>query len=115
MTNEVDIKDFTVPDRRVKFSADGEVYEAYTSLGLPAMQEMVKVSKNMGELAQGGSHEAILSAFDQILVPESAKRFRDRALSEDRDVVLDIRKQLVPILHYLLEAVGVRPTQPSSD
>lgn len=60
------------------------------------------------------NYESIFEIFDQLLIEESAKVFRERAMSKG-DRGIDVQRQLMPILYYLLEQYGVRPTQPSSD
>lgn len=57
--------------------------------------------------------EAIADVFDQILTPESAPRFRERILSNDGDVAFDLNEQVMPLLQWLMEEYGLRPTQPS--
>lgn len=114
--DEVDIKDFTLRKKRVRFKIDDDIFEAHTTLSLPLMQRMVKISQSMG----GGksedrmeSFDAVYDIFDQLLLSDSAKRFKKRATSTGEDGI-DVQRQLIPILYHLLEEFGVRPTQPSS-
>jgi hypothetical protein len=92
------------------------VFEASALLGLPQMQDMVKLSKSIGSIADrdDGDYSEIFTIFDQVLLPDSATRFKERALSRG-DTAIDVKRQLLPILYYLLEAYGLRPTQPSSE
>lgn len=110
----IDIKDFTIKRKRIQFKVDDDVFTAHAVLGLPHMQHMIRVSKNMRDLITDEKFDAIFDVFDQLLTPDSAKRFRERVFSSGDDAI-DVREQLIPILHYLLEAYGVRPTQLSSD
>lgn len=116
----VEIKDFTVPTRRIRFKIDQDVFEAHPVMGLTLMQQLIKVR---GEVARLGAHddddddvdsdalaariETVISMFDKLLLPDSARRMRERAGS------LDLRKQLIPIIYYVMEQHGLRPTQPS--
>jgi hypothetical protein len=113
--DSIDIKDFTLAERFIRFRAEGDVFEAYSALGLATMQRMVNVSKSISSMVQEEKYDAIVAVFDEALTPESAKRFRERALSSDGEIALDVKRQLIPILHFLLEKYGLRPTQQSSD
>ena len=112
--DNVEIKDFTLRKRRVRFRIDDDVFEAHTTLGLPLMQRMVQISHEIGNKDTVDKLDRVYDIFDQLLLPDSAKRFRERATSTGEDSI-DVQRQLVPILFHLLEEFGVRPTQPSSD
>lgn len=114
--DQIEIRDFTIKQKRVPFRIDNDVFEASAILGLPVMQDMVKMSKGIGDIAEreDGDYTEIFTIFDQVLLPESARRFRERAMSRGDDAI-DVKRQLLPILHYLLEVFGLRPTQLSSD
>lgn len=112
--DEVQIRDFTIKKKRLKFKIDDDVFEAHALLGLPLMQELVRTAKNMSTLVREQKFEGVFDIFDKVLYPESAARFRERAQATGDDAV-DVKRQLLPILYYLLEEYGVRPTQPSSD
>lgn len=110
----VEIKDFTIKRRRIRFKVDNDVFEARPVLGLSLMQKMVKLGQTISSTDGEEKFEEVFKIFDQLLLPESAKLFRQRGMSIDDDAI-DMRQQLIPILYYLLEAYGVRPTQLSSD
>lgn len=110
----INIRDFTIKKKHVQFKIDDDVFTAHAILGLPLMQNMVRVSKNMRDLVTEERFDALFDVFDQLLTPDSARRFRERAMSIGDDAI-DLREQLIPILHYLLESYGIRPTRPSSD
>jgi hypothetical protein len=114
--DQVEIRDFTIKQKRVAFRIDNDIFEASAILGLPVMQDMVKMSKGIGDIAEreDGDYTEIFSIFDQVLLPDSARRFRERAMSRG-DEGIDVKRQLLPILHHLLEVFGLRPTQQSSD
>lgn len=112
--DEIQIKDFTIREKRIPFSIDGDRFEAYALLGLPMLQELVVVARSVGEMVKDQKYDAMLDIFDKVLYPESAKRFRERAEALG-DEAIDVKRQLMPILYFLLEKYGLRPTQPSSD
>lgn len=112
--DNVQIRDFTIKQKKIQFRIDEDVFHAYAILGLPLLQELVQVSKSIGKMIDDQRYEGIFDVFDKMLYPASAERFRERAGAIGDDA-LDVRKQLMPILHFLLEEYGVRPTQPSSD
>lgn len=114
MDDDVDIRDFTIREKRVRFRIDGDVFEAQALLGIPLMQELVKSTKAIGKMVEEERYEGIFAIFDQLLYPDSAQRFRERATSVG-DEAIDVRRQLIPVLYYLLEKYGLRPTQQSSD
>lgn len=108
----VEIRDFTIRQKKVKFRIDDDVFEAYAILGLPLLQELVATSKKLGAMIEDQNYGAFFEIFDKILYPDSAKRFRERAESIGDDAI-DVKRQLLPVLYFLLEEYGVRPTQPS--
>lgn len=112
--DEVEIRDFTIKRKRIPFKVDDDKFEAYGRLSVPLMQQLIKAAKNLSNIAEKEDFGAIYGIFDQVLYPESATRFRERAESLGDDAI-DVKEQLMPIIHYLLERYGVRPTQPSSD
>lgn len=112
--DEVEIKDFTLKEKRIKFKIDDDIFEASRIMGIPMMQDLVKVTKNLGDMSESGDYSAIPKIFDELLLPESAQRFRER-LGAKGDDAIDVKAQLMPILFYILEKFGLRPTQLSSD
>lgn len=113
--NTVTIKDFTITRKIIPFKIDDDVFEAYAILGLPQLQSVTSVAGGIRKLVDEGRHDAIFDMFDSILTEESAALFRERGLSRDPRRVLDMRRQVLPVIEYLLEEYGVRPTQQSSD
>jgi hypothetical protein len=110
----VSIKDFTVKRKRIAFRVDNDVFEAYAVLGLPLLQDLMETSKTLQTMLKEQNFEALFTLFDKLLFPDSAKRFRERAMATGDDAI-GVQTQLVPILHFLLEEYGLRPTQPSSE
>lgn len=110
----VQIRDFTIKQKSVKFRVDDDIFEAYAILGLPLLQDLVQVSKTIGDMLREQKYDALFDLFDNVLFPDSAKRFRQRATSKGVEAI-DVKRQLMPIFYYLMEEYGMRPTQPSSD
>lgn len=113
LDDSIEIKDFTLKTKYHKFRVDDDVFVAHGALGLPAMQDLVKLSKTLGEAMRDGSYDNITELFKQLLAPASAERFSQRVQARGEDAI-DVRQQLVPIIYWLLEKYGLRPTQQSS-
>lgn len=111
--DSVDIVDFTLPVKLIRFKIDNDVFEAHAALGLPMMQDLIKVAKALGDAGKDGNYAAITDVFTELLTDESGPRFVQRVQSRGSDAI-DVRKQLIPILYWLLERYGLRPTRPSS-
>lgn len=109
----INIKDFTIKRKRIAFKIDDDVFEAYAVLGLPLLQDLMHAVKSMQEMIKEQKFEALFTLFDKLLFPASAQRFRERAMSTGDDAI-GVQSQLIPVLYYLLEEYGLRPTQPSS-
>jgi len=120
--DSIEIKDFTIPVRRIRFRIAPEVYEAHPMLGLPLMQQLTRLGRTIGDITRSTSSDdddsgiekkldVIYAIFDKLLLPESADRFKARIAANE----VDTTRQLIPIVMHLLEAYGARPTQPSSD
>lgn len=111
--DEVQIRDFTIKEKRIAFRVDEDVFQAYGLLGISTMQELVSSVKNLSKMIEEQNYTAITDVFKKLLYPDSATRFNQRVLAVGDDAI-DVKRQLMPILFYLLEQYGVRPTQPSS-
>lgn len=112
--DDVEIKDFTLKEKRIKFKIDADVFEASRVMGIPMMQDLVKLTKNLGDMSESGDYSAIPAIFNELLLPASAQRFTER-LNAKGDDAIDVKQQLLPILYYILEKFGLRPTQLSSE
>ena len=114
--NEIEIQDFTIKRTRKRFRIDVDIFECRAILGIPQLQRLVNLTRNISKVVDAGNFDAICKVFDEILLPDSAAILRERIFSDDDTRVIDVREQLIPILQYVLEAYGVgRPTQPSLD
>lgn len=110
---EVEIKDFTLKVKRFGFKIDNDIFRAHAALGLPTMQDLVKVARGMGDAVKDGNYDGIVAVFRELLDDPSATRFAARVISKGDDAI-DVKKQLIPILYWLLEKYGLRPTPVSS-
>jgi hypothetical protein len=116
LLGEVDFKDFTVQKKYIGFSIDGDKFIASARLGISTIQSLVNAAGEMEKVKSEKDVKAFDSLFavmDEILLPDSARRFREKAMRHGPDTI-DVRRELLPALYYLLEEYGVRPTQPSS-
>lgn len=111
-----EVWDFSLPDRPKKFKFNGaEVYEAPPVLPPAALRKMARAAAQIGQLEDTDAKlAALLDVFGSVLVPESAARLRKRLEDEAYVDAIDMTRQLIPVLYVLLEAYGLRPTQPSS-
>lgn len=129
--DELDLVDFTVERRPIRFRVDQDIFTCYPTLGLASLQDLARRMRGFGqlgrELTEVENEEdvgderfqrmterigQISTMFDVFMEEESAARFRERLVS--RTEPLDIQKQVIPILHWVLERYGLRPTTPSS-
>lgn len=111
--DQIEIKDFTLRVKRYGFKIDNDVFRAHAALGLPAMQDLIAMSKGIGNAMQTGEYSAITEIFKQLLDEPSGQRFAQRVTARGPDAI-DVRNQLLPVIYWLLEKHGLRPTQPSS-
>lgn len=111
---EVEIKDFTIRKKTIPFRIDNDVFHATAILSIPMMQNLVRVSRDLGEMMKNDDYSAMEMLFTELLLPPHGERFAQRLKSKDVDAI-DVKRQVLPIMHYLLEQYGLRPTQLSSD
>lgn len=113
--NHIDIQDFTIDRKRIPFKIDDDIFEGVAVLGITQLQGLIRSAKNVKNLVDTGDIDSVMNIFDEILTVNSAKRLRERVMSTDDRETIDLQRQLIPILHFLMEKHGVgRPTQPSS-
>jgi hypothetical protein len=114
MAAEVRFKDFTLSRPPIRFKIGDDEFEATPALSISLLQQVTNLT---GDFTEGGESDnvglakklqSLVDICDAILAPESATRFREIA---DK---LDIREQVIPLLFWLLEAYGLRPTEVSS-
>ncbi len=111
------IRDFTIHREPKQFRIDNDTFKAPAIISPVALQKIQAMYAKIGDLAGiGNDIDKTLSILGQIfaiLLPgTSGARFKERLLSEEEP--LDLNGQVIPVLYWLLEQYGMRPTQPSS-
>lgn len=119
---EYDLKfrDFTLADtsdKPITFRIGADEYSAPPVI--PPLQ-LAALAEVAGKLNGDGDGRvpvkelvtAIGDVFAELLHEEAGQRFRERLLSRDKPI--DLMKQAVPCLLWLMEVYGMRPTEPSS-
>lgn len=106
-------KDFTLDRPAIKFSIAGQNFDAVPALSAGLLQDMVEVVNGLGDEVTLETVKEVLprigKVFNAVLEDESATRFAEIFNK------LDLQMQVMPLLVWLLEAYGLRPTQLSSD
>jgi len=114
--DEVDLQDFSVDRRPIRFTADGETYDCWPVLPLDVIQKVARMARGDGLKFDAENVdeavEKIVQVFELLMPPESAERFTAR-LRPGHALPLDIRRQVLPIMRWILERYGLRPTGPS--
>ena len=101
------LKDFSKPRVDLRFTVDGEEFEAWPALPVEVLLETLATS---AEIFANSDRTAIRRIFEIMLKPESAARFGKRLGSMESPI--DIQ-QVDSIIEWLLESYGQRPTGPS--
>lgn len=102
----IEIKDFSFSLEPKRFKINDDVFEAAPALPLGLASQLSKFK----DIAAEGASDKLLEFFDEILFDQSAERFRERANSKTEPLPMTL---LMPIINWLLEEYGLRPTQPS--
>lgn len=111
------IRDFTIHREPKQFRIDDDVFKAPAIISPVALQEISILYAGIGDLATVTNDIertlVLLGKIFTILLPgPSGARFKERLLSAEEP--LDLNGQVIPVLYWLLEQYGMRPTQPSS-
>lgn len=113
--DDPDVADFSIKYKPIKFRVNGpDVFEAVPILPVPVLRELGAMHGTMDGLSTVEKFDKVLNMFDLLLTPESAKRFRERLESRDdpdSGGAIDLNRQVLPALNYLVEKFGMRPTQ----
>lgn len=119
--DEVDIVDFSYNPPPIRFAADGDRFEGYPIIPTWSFQQLGKILAGgfKIDLEDPDSVEKIVTkmadVFDVLLEPLSAQVIRERLLGKNGRRPLDLRQQVMPMLQYVMERHGLRPTEPPSD
>jgi hypothetical protein len=114
VSNTVRFKDFTLDRPSIKFAISGEKFDAVPALGIGLLQQISEVATQFTDDTDtdpahlGAKLQAFVTLCEVILEPESAERFMKLAPR------LDVQEQIIPLIFWLLEAYGLRPTEVSS-
>lgn len=98
----------------ITFAVGKDQFAALPVVAPILLSELVASSHGFAELKGDvpAQLERVAKLFDLLLTDETAPRFRERILS--RKEPLDLNRQVLPIMHWLMECYGMRPTEPSS-
>lgn len=113
----VDFKDFEEREEPHYFRVGTEQFSAVPSLGIATMARLGKMQVQLTSLGAGQNTNVeqvivmMITIFDELLLEDSAERFRTRLTSKDRPMSFTT---VVNIINWLLECYGLRPTLPSS-
>lgn len=105
-------KDFSGPDDPITFQIRDQVFTARDDVPLGQVGQLATVGE---QLEKGGADavEHLLALFEKLLEPESYQRFQQAATNPTGKAVIGMRRTM-PIVLWLLEQYGLRPTQASS-
>lgn len=123
-------RDFSVSMDPKPFRIAPDDFEAPPILAPMALKKLARLHSELGDLGDVGSDidrtmTLVGSMFDILLPGPSGARFRARLFSEGRAAdpdtgreedppPIDLMRQILPLLYWLLEEYGMRPTGPSS-
>lgn len=111
------IRDFTLTISPHQFRIDEDIFVAPGILSPITMRKLANLHGTLGDRTQSSDLDGALSSiaemFRLLLSGPSGQRFAERLFSETEPI--DLTRQALPVLYWLLEEYGLRPTQPSSD
>lgn len=126
-------RDFSVSMDPKPFRIAPDDFEAPPILAPMALKKLARLHSELGDLGDVGSDidrtmNLVGSMFDILLPGSSGTLFRARLFSEGRAAdpdadpprleadppPIDLMRQVLPLLYWLLEEYGMRPTGPSS-
>lgn len=114
----VDIQDFSLNRKPIRFQIDGEKFDGVNALSPDVLQALALAAENIAGDENDDALDvlktlpeklnALVRICNSVLKPESATRFAKLAPT------LDLQEQIVPLMMWLLEKYGLRPTEVSS-
>lgn len=109
-----EVRDFTLPARTKRFRVDDDVFEAPPILPPVTLIKVTTLHTTLSDATSDIENRLrkIAEMFRLLLPGQSGQRFAERLMSDTEPI--DITRQALPILHWLLECYGMRPTEPSS-
>jgi hypothetical protein len=105
------MKDFTRERHRLQFTIDGDIFEAAPALPGKTLTEFAKRFTDVSDANLEDRLDIFAEALNMVLLPDSAALFSKRFEDLARPIELE---QASDVIVWLLEAYGLRPTQPSS-
>lgn len=102
----IEVKDFSFDLTPKKFRIDPDTFYAAPELPFGLAATVAKFK----DMSEEDAPEKLLQFFDAILLDDSAARLRERATSKVEPVPMRL---CMPIINWLFEVYGLRPTPPS--
>jgi hypothetical protein len=109
MAEELVIRDFSYAELSYPFRIGDDVFHALPDVPLGMMGDIAKLSNVQSAVAEHGV-DLVIDLFVEFLDEPSGELFRKRVNEKKIGV-----KKITEILPWILERIGLRPTQPSSD
>lgn len=104
-------RDFSRPRKRLVFTIDGETFEAAPVLPGDVYAAFVTRYNGTADAeTYQQQHDYLKGALELALLPDSYERFAARLADKANPIDDD---QMADVILWLLEAYGLRPTQPS--
>lgn len=100
------------------FTIGADTFEGPAVLAPVVWGDLMEAARGLGGFTMGSKEEinaalGRIAAFTDVLLVKGKERFRERLFSATEP--LDLTKQVIPILHHMMEVYGLRPTQASGD
>jgi len=119
------VRDFTIRRAPIKFRIDDDVFVLPNTMAIPKLRKFAAMRVDLGDtvglLQSDDGVDKLLDVmsrmFGLIIGGEHGRRFVERLNSGgelDDPPPIDLIKQAMPVLNFVLESYGMRPTEPSS-
>ena len=119
------IPDFTIHREPHRFKIDNDTFSAPALLSPVTLRKLAAQAASVGDVGKLTDAESVVKAMEALaeimraLMPGSSGAvFAARLWSEggeDDPPPIDLMKQAIPAMYYLMECYGLLPTKPSSD
>ncbi len=111
-TEATPVKDFSRKRERLIFRIDDDLFEAATALPGNVLAQFATRFSNVESIPLDQQLKVFADALGLVLLPEANSRFQKRLDDLQNPIELE---QASDVIQWLLEAYGLRPTEPSSD
>jgi hypothetical protein len=109
----IEVKDFTLPGPKTrKFKIDDDVFDAVRVIPLGLIKGLAGLAGGVKLSNPEAGIEQTTKVMKVLLLPASYEIFERRLTDQVEPIGSE---HLLPVVHWLLEQYGLRPTQPSSD